>query len=61
MDSVKIFTIINWFILINVKNVQSFLEFMNFYKKFIYDYNKIVALLTHFIKKDVAFAWSLKC
>ena len=33
---------------------------MNFYKRFIYNYSKIAASLTHFIKKDVAFAWSLK-
>ena len=30
---------------------------MNFYKRFIYSYSKIAASLTHFIKKDVAFAW----
>ena len=34
---------------------------MNFYRRFIYDYNKIAASLTHFIKKDVAFVWSLEC
>ena len=61
MDSAKISTIINWPTLVNVKNVQSFLEFMNFYKRFIYDYSKIAASLTHFIKKNVVFAWSLKC
>ena len=61
MDSAKISTIINWPTLINVKDVQSFFKFMNFYRRFIYDYNKIATLLTHFTKKDVAFAWSLKC
>ena len=39
----------------NVKDVQSFLEFANFYRRFIYDYNKIAALLTCLICKDVAF------
>ena len=34
---------------------------MNFYKRFIYSYNKIAALLTYFIKKDVAFAWFSEC
>ena len=34
---------------------------MNFYKRFIYNYNKITILLIYLIKKDVAFAWSLKC
>ena len=61
MDPAKVSTIINWPTLVNVKDVQSFLEFMNFYRRFIYDYSKITASLTHFIKKDVAFAWFLKC
>ena len=34
---------------------------MNFYRKFIYNYNKITVSLTHFIKKDVVFAWFLEC
>ena len=61
MDSVKVSTIINWPTLINVKDVQSFLEFTNFYRRFIYSYNKITVLLIYFIKKDVAFIWFLKC
>ena len=60
MDPAKVFTIINWPTLVNVKDVQSFLEFVNFYRRFIYSYSKIAASLTHLIKKDVAFAWSLE-
>ncbi len=51
----KINIIVNWFILINVKDVQSFLDFTNFYKRFIYDYSKITTSLTRFIRKDVLF------
>ncbi len=51
MNSFKINIIVNRFILINVKNVQSFLDFTNFYKRFIYDYNRITTSLTHLIKK----------
>jgi len=47
--------------LINDKNVQSFLDFMNFYRKFIYDYSKITILLTYLIRKDVIFVWFQKC
>ena len=61
MNSVKVSTIINWFTLINVKNVKKIFEFVNFYRRFIYNYNKIAVLLTHFIKKDIAFTWFLKC
>ncbi len=61
MNSFKINIIVNRFILINVKNVQSFLDFTNFYRRFIYDYNRITTSLTHLIKKDVFFVWFQKC
>ncbi len=61
MNFSKINIIINWFILINVKDVQSFLDFMNFYKRFIYDYSRIIISLTHLIRKDVLFVWFQKC
>ena len=61
MDSAKVFTIINWLTLVNVKDVQSFLKFVNFYKRFIYNYSKIAVSLIHFIKKNVIFVWFLKC
>jgi len=61
MNSSKINIIVNWFILINVKNVQSFLNFANFYKRFIYDYSRIAISLIHLIRKDVLFVWTQKC
>ena len=61
MNSVKVNTIINWPTLVNVKDVQSFLGFANFYRRFIYGYNKIAASLTHLICKDVAFEWFSEC
>ena len=60
MNSSKINIIVNWFILINVKDVQSFLDFANFYKRFIYDYSRIATSLIHLIRKDVLFVWSQK-
>ncbi len=41
INSSKIDIIVNWLILINVKDVQSFLDFANFYRRFIYDYSRI--------------------
>ena len=61
MNSSKINIIVNWFILINVKDIQSFLNFMNFYKRFIYDYSRITTSLTCLIRKDVLFVWFQKC
>ncbi len=61
MNSSKINIIVNWLILINVKDVQSFLDFANFYRRFIYDYSRIATSLTHLIRKDVLFVWFQKC
>ena len=61
MNSIKIVIIINWLTLRNIKNVQDFLEFANFYKRFIYDYSKIIVSLTRLIKKNVIFVWFQKC
>ncbi len=61
INSSKINIIVNWFILINVKDVQSFLDFINFYRRFIYNYSRIAISLTCLIRKDVLFVWSQKC
>ena len=61
MDSAKVDTIVNWPGLVNLKDVQSFLGFANFYRRFIYGYSKLAAPLTQLTKKDVAFEWSPKC
>ncbi len=61
MNFFKINIIVNWLILINVKDIQSFLDFANFYRRFIYDYSRITTSLIHFIRKDVFFVWFQKC
>ncbi len=61
MNSSKIVIIVNWLILINIKDVQSFLDFANFYRRFIYDYSRIATSLTRFIRKNVFFVWFQKC
>jgi hypothetical protein len=47
----KIETIITWKILVILKQLQLFLEFVNFYKKFIKNYLQKILLLTNIIKK----------
>ncbi len=61
MNSFKINIIVNWFTLINVKDVQSFLDFANFYRRFIYNYSRIANSLTHLIRKIKFFVWFQKC
>lgn len=61
MDPQKIEAILNWKSPKNVKNVQTFLGFANFYKKFILGYSKIIVPLSRLTKsseKAFAFPWS---
>ena len=58
MNSEKIQSVVKWPVLKNVKEVQSFLEFVNFYRKFIEKYSKIASPLTELTRKDQKFEWS---
>ena len=58
MNPEKIRSVAEWPVLKNVKEIQSFLEFVNFYRKFIEKYLKIASPLTELTKKDQKFKWS---
>ena len=61
MNSVKVSIIVKWLTLVNIKNVQNFLSFANFYWRFIYGYSKLASSLTHLIKKNIPFEWITEC
>ena len=52
MDPEKIAAIINWNIPTNIKQVLLFLDFCNFYRRFIQDFIKIANPITALTKKD---------
>ena len=58
MDLKKITTVVNWEPLEHLKDVQTFLGFANFYRRFVLGYSSIVAPLTELTKKDVIFRWT---
>jgi hypothetical protein len=60
MDSSKIQAIAEWKEPTNVKGVQSFLGFANFYRRFIKDYSKITAPLSRLTRKDTPWKWDDK-
>jgi hypothetical protein len=57
MDDVKIQGIIHWPKPTKLKQVQSFLGFCNFYRRFIKDYSKITRPLHDLTKKEQSFEW----
>ena len=58
MDPAKVAAIMEWPTPRNVKQVQSFLGFANFYRKFILHYSSISTPLTSLTKKGVRFTWT---
>jgi len=61
MDLAKLKGIRDWLTPITVKQVQSFLEFGNFYRKFIGHYADIMQPLNNLIKNDLIWNWTDAC
>ena len=57
MDSVKTNAIKDWKSSSNLKDIQSFIAFANFYHQFIKDFTKMASPLTALTKKNVVFKW----
>ena len=57
MDPAKIETVVNWKPLQHLKDVQTFLGFANFYRRFVLGYSSKVAPLTELTRKNVPFRW----
>ena len=60
MDPAKVSAITSWPSPQSVHDVQVFIGFANFYRRFIENYSKIILPLTSLLKKDMAFVWSDK-
>ena len=61
MDTAKTQVIRDWPPPRNVKDVQSFLGFANFYRRFIANYSDIVTPMNRLTRKDTPFVWSPEC
>ena len=58
MDPAKVSAILDWPVPRTVKEVQSFLGFANFYRKFIVNYSELATPLTTLTRKSIPFTWS---
>jgi hypothetical protein len=61
MDENKVKVIQEWPVPRKVKDIQSFLGFANFYRRFIHDYSKITTPLTRLTRKGVPWIWNDDC
>ena len=61
MDPAKVAAIKEWATPINVKDVQSFLGFANFYRRFIRGFSEIAAPLTALTGKKTVWEWTPQC
>ncbi len=61
MNFIKVKVIVNWATLINLKEVQSFVRFINFYHRFIKDFLKLVKSFTQLTRKNTSFVWNEVC
>ena len=61
MDPSKINTVLEWLEPCKVKDIQSFLGFANFYRRFISDYSKITVLLIRLTRKGTPWDFSDAC
>jgi transposase InsO family protein len=58
MDAVKVAGVSKWPTPTNKKEVQSFLGFINFYRRFVQDFSEIARPLFDLTKKDVRWHWN---
>ena len=58
MDPKKVAAILNWPIPSNVKELEAFLGFCNFYRSFLYKYSSLTFPLTALLKHDTRFTWN---
>ena len=58
MDPAKVDSIISWPTPECVLDIQTFVGFANFYRRFIKSYSRIIVPITNLLKKSVAFHWS---
>ncbi len=60
MNPQKMKAIINWQVSKSVKRVQSFIDFANFYWKFIKNFSDLIMSMMTLIQKNTSFKWTEK-
>ncbi len=61
MNSIKVKAIVNWVTSTNLKEIQDFVDFVNFYQRFIKNFSKLVKSFIQLTWKDMSFVWNEVC
>ncbi len=61
MNFSKVTVIVSWITSINLKEIQSFVRFVNFYHCFIKNFSKLVKSFTQLTRKNTSFFWNEIC
>ncbi len=57
----KMTVIVSWITSINLKEIQSFVRFVNFYRRFIKNFSKLVKSFIQLTRKNTSFVWNKIC
>ena len=60
IEEEKVKAVLDWPVPKSVKDVQKFLELVNYYKKFLKDFVKISRLLHELTKKKQKWGWEIR-
>ncbi len=61
MNLSKVTVIVSWITSINLKEIQSFVKFVNFYRRFIKNFLKLVKSFIQLTRKNMSFVWNEIC
>ncbi len=61
MNSRKMQAVVDWFTLNNLTQIQFFIDFCNFYRRFIKNFSKIVRSMIQLTQKKIIFEWNEAC
>ncbi len=61
MNLSKMTVIVSWITSINLKKIQSFMRFINFYHHFIKNFSKLVKSFIQLTRKNTSFVWNEIC
>jgi hypothetical protein len=61
VDPIKVQDVLSWNVPMSVDDIQSFLGFAGYYRRFIKEFSKICKPMTELLEKDKKFKWTSAC